>query len=487
MNKVLLIFIFCISFNLNAFAKDIQFAVKVSSGPCGSINSQMKGSGSLFTYKGETYVLTSEHVVYHSTQEKFCHSVSNSFINDQKATLLFADWGLGIALLKISLPPSSEFLSFPQDFIPSQNPAIKIAGSPYSDKNGIIFTNGQIINEEGTRLPTAMLKYSLEIDGAHGEFGMSGGPIFEETDNKAIFRGILSHQVLVMNPGAPSRASEWDASQKYQNQLLGIKVEDVNKALNRYFQNPAAFKVSFFRTPIGQINHTNEIVSNGLSFKPKIQVINKSFNVQLRRAGGVDPIGIGGEDDDSDGVFISLDMNSFSGKEEFHTEWMFSASQTSVEKIKNLIFANQKVELPFLLFQDQEDSNNGIKLTSKKLRSIDDYFSFLSDNRFSMVIRNLTTSLNQKNKDLGQSNLELLKTFSLSELQVENQSYFIALTTLSIMAAEDNLDMVNCKYLMKLSSREPDVDHFWAELLDYDFNVSTKLLQNVKYFTKQCK
>lgn len=487
MNKVLLIFIFSISFNINAFANDIQFAVKVSSGPCGSVNSQMKGSGSLFTYRGETYVLTSEHVVYHSAQEKFCHSVSNSFINEQKATLLFADWGLGIALLKISLPPRAEFLSFPQDFIPSRNPTVKIAGSPYNDKNGILFTDGQIVNDDGTRLPTAILNSSLEIDGAHGEFGMSGGPIFEETENKAIFRGLLSHQVLIMNPGAPTRATEWNASQKYQNQLLGIKVEDVNKALNRYFQNPASFKVSFYRTTIGQINHTDEVVSNGLIFKPKTQTLNKSFNMQLRRAGGVDPIGIGGEDDDNHGTFISLDVNSFLGKEEFHTEWMFPHSKTSIEKITNLIFTNQKVELPFLLFQDQEDSNNGIKLTSKKIRSIDDYFNFLSDIRFSMVIRNLTTSTNQKNKDLGLANLEILKSFSLSDLQIENQSYFIALTTLSSMASEDNLDMVNCRYLMKLSSREPEVDHFWAELLDLDFNSSTKLLQSVKYFSKQCK
>lgn len=479
--------IFSFSLNSSIFASENGFVVKVTSGPCGSPKSQLKGSGTIFTYQGMTYVLTSEHVVYHSSQMQFCHTVSNTSLKNQKATLLFADWGMGIALLKLSIPAQESFLSFPQDFISSNGPNVTIAGSPYDEVNGIISTQGLIINDQSERLPSVLLQSALEIEGAHGEFGMSGGPIIDETSGKSIFRAMLSHQVLLMRPGSPTRASEWDSSEKYQNQLLGIKVEDINKALNRYFQNPATFKVSFYRSPLGQINHTNEIVTNGLIFKPKIELQNKSFNLSLRRAGGVDPIGIGGDDSDNNSPFISLDVNIFSGKEEFRTEWVIPSVSAEVEKIKGLIYSNQKLELPFLLFQGEDDLNSAISLTSKKIRSIDDYFDLLSDHRFSMVIRNLTSVNNQKAQQLGSINIELLSYFSIADLQVENQVFFTALQTLSTMALEDNLDLINCKYLTKLSSRSSDVDHFWAELLDKDFDRSTKILQNVKYFSKQCK
>ncbi|MDO9181921.1 MAG: serine protease [Bacteriovorax sp.] len=492
MNKLILALIFSfISSNTLCIASqpNYKFVVKILSGPCGYQNSQMAGSGTIFNFNGSTYVLTSEHVVYHSAATNFCHRITNSFISEQKAELLFADWGLGIALLKLPIPISADFLNYPNDFQSATSNLVTIAGSPFSEPQTIVATAGHVINNQSQRLLTPLIKYALEIDGAHGEFGMSGGAILEESGANFKYLGLLTHQVLSMVPGAPTRATDWDQSSKFQNQLLGISSSDITKILNNYFNNPSAFRVSAYRSPLGQINRTNDIISNGLIFKPSLQKTNPAIPSSPTPIGGVDPVGIGGIDLPGD-IFTSLSLELFSGKEEFKTAWFFSAATLeSITKIKNLLLINQKLELPYLLFQQNQASNepDAIMLGAKKVKSIDEYFKLLSDTRLSIVIRNLTNINNQKLQDLGKLNLEYLKAFPLDQIQIQNRVFFTAAQTLSLMAMEDNLSLVNCNYLIRLSSRDQEVDQFWGELLDYDFDVATKVLQNVKTFAKFCK
>ncbi len=104
MNKFFILFM-CIVTNTSAFAKSLadwqKAIVKVSSYPCQAGRPRFDGSGFLVSYQGDTYVLTSEHVVLHDSNDHVCHEIQN-----EKETinvkLLSADCAKGMALLKIA-------------------------------------------------------------------------------------------------------------------------------------------------------------------------------------------------------------------------------------------------------------------------------------------------------------------------------------------------------------------------------------------------
>jgi hypothetical protein len=473
----------------SSYSEEFSFAAKITSGPCQSRNSQMKGSGTLFNYNGEVYFLTSEHVVYHTKKNNFCHVVSNSTIGDVKSELLFADWGSGLALLKLHIETSPKFLNYPADFKKVNSNEVIVVGSPF-DQSNIISDHGIIINEKGERLLSPIIKKSLEIDGAHGEFGMSGGPVLQHSDQGYVFRGLLSHQVLVMKPGSPTRADEWDADDKFQNQLLSIDVSDVAIHLQNYFTNKVNFKVSFYRDILGQMNDSGAIIGHGLIFKPEIvnnQIVPKSFlgRMTVRKAGGVDPIGIGGVGP-TDLFYVALNVEVFNGAEEFSTviskDFPLSYSD-SLTRIKKILYANQLVKIPSLVFQDTEES---LSLTAIKVRSISELFSLITDERYSLVVKNLSENNQLKIQTMGEMNLSLLQKIKIDDLLIENRSIYLALFTISNLAKENNLDLVKCDLLQLLSSRSERIDRFWSDMLQKDFDVSTKLLQSVKYFAKAC-
>lgn len=484
-----LVVVFTLSFiSWDALSEETPFVAKITSGPCQSKHSQMRGSGTLFNYNGAVYFLTSEHVVFHSKKSTFCHIVSNSLVGAVKSDLLFADWGTGLALLKLNINTNPSFLNFPSDFRTTNNSEVIVAGSPF-DQSTIVANHGRITNFKSERLLSPIIKRSLEIEGAHGEFGMSGGAVIEAVDNGFIFKGLLSHQVLVMKPGNPTRSDEWSKEDRFQNQLLSIDVVDVALQLQTYFSNPAAFKVSFYRDALGQINSSGGIVAHGLIFKPEVisnQIdSNKSFDVPLmRKSGGADPIGIGGVDKD-DPFYTALSIEIFNGVEEFPTVIPKSFPQTyneTLAKVKRVLYNNQIVKIPYLVFQDTES----VSLAMIKCRSISELFSLITDTRYLMVVKNISENNQIKIEALGNANIEYLKKISIDHLSLENRVHYSQIETISKLASANNLELVKCHFLQTLSTRNAEADIFWADMLNQNFDVSTKLLQNVKYFARLC-
>jgi hypothetical protein len=476
--------------NKNSYSSEQSFAAKITSGPCHSRNSQIKGSGTLFNYGDAVYFLTSEHVVYHTKKDSFCHTIKNHLIGEASAELLFADWGSGMALLKVATKANNQILNFPSDFKKLDSSEVLIAGSPF-EQTTVISTSGIISNDKGERLLSPIIKHTLEIDGAHGEFGMSGGPITQIIGGKHMLRGFLSHQVLIMKLGIPSRAGDWDPNNKYQNQLLGIDVEDIVIELKKYFNDPLKFKVSYYRETLGQMKGANVIIGNGLVFRPFImsnsnQSKLQNMSIQSFSRGGVDPIGIGGVDS-TDPVYTALDVEIFNGQEEFATATPASfpeTYQTTISKIKKILFVNQAVRIPFLVYQNNEDDL--FSLTAVKPRSIDENFSMLTDVQYSLIVKNMSNNDQQKVQSLGEMNLMLLQKINGGKLELDNQSLYADLVTLSHLAEENNLELVKCSSLNSLISRSPEADYFWSDMLKIDFDVSTKLLQNIKFFAKSC-
>lgn len=472
------------------FSAEYGFAAKIISGPCNARNLQLKGSGTLFTYGDAVYFLTSEHVVYHSKKTSFCHTIKNQLIGEAKAELLFADWGTGMALLKVATTPQAQFLNFPDDFRKLETNEVTIVGSPY-DQVPVISSNGFVINEEGQRLLSPIIKNTLEIESAHGEFGMSGGPILQMNSGMTVLRGFLSHQVLIMQPGHPTRTGEWNENETNQNQLLGIDVVDVNRELLKYFTSPLKYKVSFYRDPIGQMKNNSVLIGQGLIFTPELVSnvgINKSsfMNIAFTAHGGVDPIGIGGIDS-GEAFYTILSVEIFNGTEEFSTvapSTYSNSFQADLQKMKKILFVNNKVSIPFLVFQNKED--DFFSLTKVLPRSIDEIFSLITDERYSLVVKNLSNGENQKIQVVGEASLGLLQKIKGDNLLLENQGIYADLVTLSQLAKDNNLELVKCSALVALSTRNPAADALWSDLLNINFDVSTKLLQNIKFFAKIC-
>lgn len=483
MKKILLVII--LSWGSLSFSRDLDFVVKITSSVCGYNKSKMMGSGSLFNYNGSVYVLTSEHVLYHSKGSRYCHQVNNSMLNES-AQLLFADWGRGIALLKLNIPPSDKFLKFPEDFVQNPFEKVLVAGVPYAEVDTHVSDTGKIITFKGKRLLSPIITESMEIVGASGEFGMSGGAVLGQNGDEIFYLGLLSHQILKMVPGSSTQTTEWDESQKYHNQLLSIKSSDIKVVLDSYFSSESSFKVSFYRDPMGQLNRLNSIVGHGLVYTPIMHSKDPAgTDVNFPDPiGGVDPIGIGGTEETKIN-YSSLMVSYLSGKEEFETmdPLRFLTNFTkSLSKIREILLLRKEVELPYLVYQ-----NIDMNLQAAFARNGNHFFHLLAQENYSAVVRNLSSDNSDKIQQLGKKNLELLDIFKIESIAVQNQQYFVALTTLSRLAKENNLDLANCDLVNSIVERNPKMDSFWQELLSFDFESSTKILQNTKYFARICK
>lgn len=184
------LFFFC--FSLTCFAQLSDFAVKVQSGDCKDPN-PYHGSGLLLSYQGKAFVLTSDHVVLHNYQSQTCHQIFNEQLGIHKASYDTAEWGNGLALMEVrDLLPTSDWPTL--ESLKPLEAKIKeqatVMGFPADSESLVVDTRGKI-SEIEVELPFfAMVPKLIEVQGAHGEFGMSGGVVLSGER----YLGLLSHQ-----------------------------------------------------------------------------------------------------------------------------------------------------------------------------------------------------------------------------------------------------------------------------------------------------
>ena len=126
---------------------------------------------------GKAYVLTSDHVVLHD-DDGFCHSVWNPTLGKQKAHYLASDWGIGLALLAVpDVKPGPGWADVRNLLaqLTKKADSVIVTGFPY-DADGLVQDAKGAIRDPGDPRPIFALDDTLiSIEGAHGEFGMSGG------------------------------------------------------------------------------------------------------------------------------------------------------------------------------------------------------------------------------------------------------------------------------------------------------------------------
>jgi hypothetical protein len=212
------------------------------------------GSGFLFRNDGKHYVVTSDHVILHGN-ESIQHSAMTENSPEIPLKYLVSDWGYGLALLEVvEKDLSDEALPVVTDLAPEKvnvGTPVVACGFPSKSHSLICDTEGAVGKLESEMQPHALVPALIELTGTHGEFGMSGGPVF--TDSGA-FVGMLSHQYLSGESTAP------------QNHLLVIPASTVFSWLSRYFSNPADFAIYFYNDEFMQVNEPNTFYSGELYF-----------------------------------------------------------------------------------------------------------------------------------------------------------------------------------------------------------------------------
>jgi hypothetical protein len=298
-NLLALVLIFCSS---AAWPKDLSLAdwqhasVKVSSFPCSTGRPRFSGSGLLVSYRGETWVVSSEHVVLNGKSPAICHEVTFSSISGS-ADLRVSDYKNGLALLKLKTPtPHARDSAISMESLASDERQLSegslvAIGFPALSNAVQTLTGGSLIAARSERALIPGLKSSIEAANLPVEYGMSGGVLVSSVGGRgALFAGLLSHQVLKREAGHSTLSSDLALANESRNDLtIAISAADVKSWLTAQFENSP--EPVWQRLVHEQING-REVIQYG----PLLFSIRQENAKDIWTIGGADGSGVGGAD-----------------------------------------------------------------------------------------------------------------------------------------------------------------------------------------------
>lgn len=258
--RIIFIFLVLLGGGDRLWALESDFVVKTRSFPCGKAHKSLFGSGVVLNINSASYIVTSEHVIYHQ-KDVYCHEALNEVYGTLKTELLAVDWGTGLAVLKVKTDRSLKGLSL-SDFKIQYGEGERVVtyGFPAKTFRGLISGPGHIVATKSDRGLIPLQVEMLEVSGAPGEFGMSGGPVLSD----GRFVGMLSHQYIKMLPGGPSQVSEYSEGSGVQNQLLLISSSYIKGWLGEVLRGN--YRPYFLRDAFSQENGRLVIKTMGLRF-----------------------------------------------------------------------------------------------------------------------------------------------------------------------------------------------------------------------------
>jgi hypothetical protein len=267
-------------------------AVKMRSFLCGDSSKVRKGSATFVKTESFGVVLiTSSHVLFHGDESQgICHEfLKNS--KWTKAQLLEVNGALGVGVLTSAKdgahgfdPNTAKGVEVDDKTIQKQD-LLKVAGVPHriESEDGLIIDEGKVVLSNSQRIILPRVSSAVELEGAHNEFGMSGGGVFSERG----FVGILSHQYVAIKAGQPADTAVInDGVDADKLVSLVIKAGDIMAWLN----NEVAAARGGFRE---SVSHQ---LRSELAFRfGTLQIIQRGCGADTGGIGG-QGVGIGGED-----------------------------------------------------------------------------------------------------------------------------------------------------------------------------------------------
>lgn len=459
--------------------------VKTESEFCEISSSKQKGSGTLFEHNGSIYVISSEHV-FHHRNNGVCHHVlftdAKGEPQRKKAELLRVDWLHGLALLKIedssSLMDVVSFSEINSKLSQSQKGEdLFVLGVPHQNPEyEILRSQGRVLNPLSSRAFVPGVPQLLEIEKAHGEYGMSGGPVVDANDH---FAGVLSHQVLSLVPGKPARVIDNIPSQgTLSNHLFAIPAPLVMEWIQHYFENQETWNL--------EQDLIRDTSSQVLFQKDKILFFNLAIasferpktSSSYNQIGGGDGVGIGGGDGvgigGGDGVGIGGSPSSY----EHHLQISLRAeSQNLPTKLNPRIWELHSSFLervqkngPFVV-EYLVKKQSGERPTKKNFHSLEEFVSeFLNNASLRPVGRALENrSTPHQIQKQGLSLLKLLNEAPHAPESRELNGFLKEIEWVARTLASEDYLIVEASDLRSLID-DPNYKEIWKSLMIWDLD-----------------
>ncbi len=282
MNRVFVLLILILS-SYNSYASIETSVVKVFSGKKDMPFSR-HGSGLLFEHNGQYFVLSSDHVIFREGNP-YIHKIWNEQIGDQNAEYLFADWGKGICLLKIST------LTFPAGFNKNEIISFDNLKSIESYQNSLTHTYGYpalsrtlISDTQGVAQAPLFywtllsgLRYIAFLANSWAEFGMSGGPVFDDENN---YLGVLSYLQLY-DLQLPPEELEETPPQKGRV-ILVVPFDHIKEALRAYLETNNLEIWNLWESTVQSTKNEILVYSSHLEFKAVFDTSLKDITVTYK-------------------------------------------------------------------------------------------------------------------------------------------------------------------------------------------------------------
>jgi hypothetical protein len=191
-----------------------QYFVKVKSMPCRgddeAASMARMGSGAIVKdSRGQALIVTSSHVVYHGGEaDGVCAFVKLQGLPWQKSQLMHVNSGLGVAALAVPAEYAArEGLNLDAQPLKGAD-AVALGGFPLASDN-VIIDSGRVLAVGSKRIHLPLLTEAIEIEGAHSEYGMSGGAVVRPLS--ATYAGLISHQYLRIEAGKKARVESGES------------------------------------------------------------------------------------------------------------------------------------------------------------------------------------------------------------------------------------------------------------------------------------
>ena len=492
---------------VRAFSFTIDAVVKVHSYDCSNEVKRFAGSGLLFKKGNDVYVVTSEHVVLHSNQNT-CHKVFNESLKIQEAELVRADWGMGLAILRIKGPvsvtiPNESFLNAT---LPEANEPVTAYGFAYASKVLSQNNTATVLIARSGRGLIPLLPEMLEVQGGFVEYGMSGGPVVSNETKQ--FTGILSHQALKLVSAHPSQVVTINSEVPQSNHFFVIPADAVKVWVRTVLEDEPQSLPSALRDAQIQLQGDRNIVfTSGMSFELEgtdgggpvggPEGAGRKLELHINQPEKVDPINappvggpegagiVGGKEQHSQSksrfqqVIVSLDNRRH------RAEWRGEANKGWMDRLKSILLKNQTVRVPYFV------KYNSKRTAAKRVffQSVSEFFTLLGNDQLQPVIlrENQNPSAQQSTASVinlldNQSKIYLRQLESLRE-KVKNQANQDAgdvieqLSLLGELLRTRDYESIDNKWITSLRSSKDTPG--WKHLFSVDFESTVEQLASL--------
>jgi hypothetical protein len=320
-----------------------EATVKMNSFPCLTESPRFQGSGLLVSFKGEVFVLTSEHVLIQDSSDKTCHTANGASFD-----LVVADFKSGLALLKAKDSGALLSTAIPLEKMQHNTSSMDVLalGFPAGSEALNTLANGKVLTSESPRALIAGIAKLIEASNLPVEYGMSGGIMLSQNGSDYSFAGILSHQILRREAGQPTRPDDLKPGPNSQNDLtLAIPVNSLLTWLHA--QSKPQTEPVWKRNPELQVAGKDSLQYGPLLFTLKLKKAQDAWDI-----GGSDASGIGGDDNGNnpqDGESLqTIDVTFVDGASSTDKgtaiqdpllnqwrEWLLAGRKVSVVSLKN--------------------------------------------------------------------------------------------------------------------------------------------------------